>query len=332
MMSAAKVFVTRQIPGSGLDRIRAAAAVEVWPDELPPPYETLKERVAGADGLLCLLTDRVDEELIEAAGGSLKVISQMAVGYDNVDVTAATAHGIPVGNTPGVLTETTADFAFALLMAAARRIVEGYAFVREGRWKTWGPMMLMGQDVHGATLGIIGFGRIGQAVARRASGFGMRLLYFNPAADPAEARQLGAEPRSLDALLAESDFVSLHVPLTEETHHMIGSPELARMMKSAVLINTARGGVVDPAALYQALKTGAIAYAALDVTEPEPIQMDDPLLSLDNCLIVPHIASSSVAARSRMANMAADNLLAGLEGRPLPNCVNPQVYQQGGDA
>ncbi len=326
MEAKPKVFVSRIIPNAGLDGIRQVAEAEVWEDELPPPYEVLLEKVRGVDGLVCLLTDRIDGQLMDAAGSQLKVISQMAVGYDNVDIAAATGRGIPVGNTPGVLTDTTADFAFTLMVSAARRVVEGERYVKAGRWKTWGPTLLMGHDIHHATLGIIGLGRIGQGMARRAGGFDMRVLACDPLADPKVAQELGVELRPLDEVLAESDFVSLHVPLTDETHHLIAGRELKVMKPSCVLINTSRGPVVDPVALYDALKNGDIAYAALDVTEPEPISPDDPLLTLDNCLIVPHIASSSLATRSKMASMAAENLAAGLKGERLPNCVNPEVY------
>jgi glyoxylate reductase len=322
-----RVFVTRLIPIGGLDLVREACDAEVWPDELPPPREVLLAKVRGADGLLCLLTDRVDAELLDAAGPQLKVVSNYAVGYDNVDVAAATARGIPVGNTPGVLTETTADMAFALLMAAARRIVEGADYVRAGRWRTWGPTLFLGHDVHGATLGIVGMGRIGQALARRAAGFDMRIIYFDPYCDPDKAPFVGVGLRcELDELLAESDFVSLHVPLTEDAHHLINAETLNKMKPTAVLVNTSRGPVVDPDALYDALQAGTIAYAALDVTDPEPLPADHKLLSLLNCLVVPHIASASHATRTRMAVMAAENLLAGLRGERLPNCVNPEVY------
>ena len=326
-MSRPNVFVTRVIPDAGLERIRAFADAEIWEREEPPPYDVLLKVVGEVDGLLCLLTDRIDAPLIAAAGESLKVISQMAVGTDNIDLAAATERGIPVGHTPGVLTETTADFAFALLMAAARRVVEGERYVKAGSWVTWNPTLLMGHDIHRATLGLIGFGRIGQAVARRAQGFGMRLLYTNLSVDETAGNELGAERREFEELLAESDFVSLHVPLTDGTTHLIGERELELMKPSAVLINTARGPVVDPEALYRALKNGEIAYAALDVTEPEPIPPGHPLLTLDNCLIVPHIASSSLATRNLMATMAAENLEAGLKGEKLPHCANPQVYR-----
>jgi glyoxylate reductase len=278
--------------------------------------------------VLTLLTDRVDDQLLDAAGASLRVVSNYAVGFDNVDVPACTRRSIPVGNTPGVLTETTADLAWALLMAAGRRVAEGDRYVRAGRWRTWGPQLLLGGDVHGATLGIVGFGRIGQALARRAAGFGMTVLYWSRTrAEPDMERGLGATFVELEDLLERSDFVTLHVSLNEETRHLIDAAALARMKPSAVLVNTARGPVVDQAALAEALRDGTIAAAALDVTDPEPIAADDPLLELDNCLVVPHIASASYATRGKMAEMAAANLLAGLRGERLPNPVNPEVYR-----
>lgn len=325
-MSQPNVFVTRLIPDQGLALLRQACAVTLWEDELPPPCDVLRAEAARADGLLTLLSDQVDAPLLDAAP-RLKVISQMAVGFDNIDLAAATARGIPVGHTPGALTETTADFAFALLMAAARRVSEAERFVRAGHWRTWGPTLLMGQDVHGATLGIIGMGRIGLAVARRAQGFAMRVIYHDRAENP-EASALGAELCPLDDLLAQADFISLHTPLTPETQGLIDARALALMKPTAVLVNTARGLIVDHGALYEALVSGQIAYAALDVTDPEPIPPDSPLLALDNCLIVPHIASSSVATRTRIAVMAAENLLAGLRGERLPHCANPEVYGQ----
>jgi glyoxylate reductase len=320
------VFVTRIIPDEGLAMIRQATEAEIWPGELPPPYAALLEKVRGVDGVLTLLTDKVDAGLMDSAGPALKVISQMAVGYDNIDVAAATARRLAVGHTPGVLTETTADFAWALMMAAARRVVEGDAYTRQGKWRTWGPTLLMGPDVNGATLGLVGLGRIGKAMARRARGFDMRVLYCDPDRRPAHEQSLGVEYRELDALLSEADFVSLHAPLTEETHHLIGAAQLQKMKRSAILINSARGPLVDPEALYQALKDRVIAYAALDVTEPEPISMSSPLLTLDNLIIAPHIASASLQTRNKMATMAVANLLAGLKGERLPFCVNPQVY------
>ena len=324
-MAKPRVFVTRIIPNQGLDLAQAHCEVDLWTGELPPPRETLLARVKGVDGLLCLLTDRVDGEVLDAAGSQLKVVSNHAVGYDNIDVPAATARGIPVGNTPGILTDATADFAFALLMAAARRIVEGERYVREGKWKTWGPSLLLGPDIHGATLGLVGFGRIGQAMARRAQGFDMRVLYCDPSVPHADA-SLDAAPVDLATLLRESDFVSIHTPLTPETRGLMNRERLALMKPTAVLINTARGPVVDPAALYEALSERRLFAAALDVTDPEPLTPDSPLLTLDNLIVVPHIASASVATRQKMSLMAAQNLLAGLRGERLPNCVNPEVY------
>jgi len=322
-----KVFITRRIPEKGLALAREAAEVEVWPDELPPPYETLREKVRDLDGLLCLLTDQVDARLMDAASPSLRVISQMAVGYDNIEVAAATARRLPVGNTPGVLTDSTADFTWALLMAAARRVVEGDKYTRAGRWKTWSPTLLLGPDVSGATLGIVGFGRIGQTVAKRARGFDMRVLYHNDRQRyPDLEKSLGVEYADFDTLLRESDFVTIHTPLSNSTHHLFGAVQFERMKRSAILINTARGPIVDPDALSCALKEGLIAYAALYVTEPEPIPADSPLLTLDNIILAPHIASASLQTRDKMATMAAANLIAGLRGERLPNCVNPQVY------
>jgi glyoxylate reductase len=317
-----KVYVTRKVPEEGMMMLQDECDIEVWQGELPVPRDVLLEKVSDIDGLYSLLTDCVDEELLENAP-RLRVVSNMAVGYDNIDVAACTARGIPVGNTPGVLTETTADFAWTLLMSAARRVVEGVEYVRAGQWKTWGPMLLMGPDVHGATLGIVGIGRIGQAMARRARGFDMRILYYDPYVPDAGIED--ATSVDLDTLLAESDFVTLHVPLTDSTYHLIGRDELRKMKPTSVLINTARGGVVDPDALYEALRDGQITRAALDVTEPEPIPADHPLLTLSNCIVVPHIASASIATRTKMATMAAENLLAGLRDDPLPNCVNPEV-------
>lgn len=324
-MSQTRVFVTRPIPEAGLKLLREHCDTKLWDSDIPPARADILREVADAEGIVALVTDRIDGEVMDAAP-NLKVISNMAVGYDNIDIPAATARNIPVGNTPGVLTETTADLAFALLMAAARRITEGERYVRDGRWKTWGPTLLLGQDVFGATLGIIGLGRIGQAVARRAMGFNMRIVYHG--GDDAAANELGAEPRRFDDLLRESDFVTIHVPYSRETHHLIDSRALSLMKPTAILVNTARGGVVDPKALYSALKEGQIAYAALDVTEPEPIPMDDPLLMIDNCVIIPHLGSASVTTRNKMSRMAAENLLAGVRGERLPYCVNPEVYDQ----
>jgi glyoxylate reductase len=315
------------IPDAGLRLIHDACSADIWPGELPPPRDTVLERAKGVDGIVCLLTDAIDTEVMDALGAGLLVISNYAVGYDNIDLPEATKRGIPVGNTPGVLTDTTADFAFGLLMSAARRIAEGERFTRSGSWRTWGPRLLLGQDITGATLGILGFGRIGQGMAKRARGFDMQVLYYDPyCRDDAFASEVGARCVSLDTLLRESDFVSVHTPLTDATHHLIGDDALSRMKPTAALINTARGPIVDPGALYRALSKGQIACAALDVTEPEPISPDSPLLGLDNIIITPHIASASVGTRDAMAVMAAENLIAGLRGARLPNCVNPEVY------
>jgi glyoxylate reductase len=328
-MSQPKVFVTRRLPDGGLERLRLLAEVEVWPERLPPPYELLLEKVKHIDGLLCLLTDRIDRQLIEA-GASLKVISQMAVGYDNIDIPVATARRIPVGNTPDVLTDATADFAWALLMAAARRVVEADKYTRAGYWQTWEPDLLLGSSIAGATLGIVGFGRIGQAVARRASGFNMRVLYFSRHRRDRELEQsIGAEPAEFDALLIESDFVTIHTSLSEDTYYLFSDRQFELMKPEAILINTARGGVVDPEALYRALSGGKIAGAALDVTEPEPIPLNSPLLTLNNLIVSPHIGSASRQTRLQMAIMAASNLAAGLKGERLPYCVNPEVYEGG---
>jgi len=328
-MTKPKIFVTRKIAPEALDIIAEAGEMELWEDELPPPRDVLIKKVKGIDGLISLLTDKVNAELMDAAP-RLRVISNMAVGYDNVDVPAATSRGIVVGNTPGVLTETTADFTFSLLLAAARRIVESDNYTRKGNWKTWGPMTLLGQDVHHATLGIVGFGRIGMEMAKRARGFDMKVLYYDVAQrEPEEEKSLGFEyVPSLTALLSRADFITLHVSLTPETHHLISTAEFGAMKPTAILINTSRGPVIDQKALYQALKSRRIFAAALDVTEVEPISMDDPLLTLDNIIIAPHIASASVATRTKMATMAAANLVAGLKGEIPPNCVNPEALRK----
>jgi glyoxylate reductase len=329
-MTRPRIFVTRLIPPQGLDLVQRLSPeydIDVWRDPRPPSYEVLLRQAQGVAGLYCLLTEQIDATLINTIGPQLKVISQMAVGFDNIDVAAATARRIPVGNTPGVLTDTTADFAWALLMAAARRVVEGDKFTRSGQWQTWDPIGFLGPDVTGATLGLVGFGRIGQGLAKRAQGFDMRLLYFDTQRYPAAEATYHAQYVDLDTLLRESDFVSLHTILSQETYHLLDDERFKLMKPSGILINTARGPVVDPAALYRALSSGTIAYAALDVTEPEPIRPDDPLLTLDNVIIAPHIASASFRTRNKMATMAAANLIAGLKGDRLPNCVNPQVYQ-----
>jgi glyoxylate reductase len=304
----ARVFVTRALPGRALERVAAAGhEVDVWPERTPPSPKALREHAAGADGLLTLLTDAVDPGLFDAAP-RLRVVSNLAVGCDNVDLEAAAGRGVKVGYTPGVLDETTADLAFALILAVARRLGDGERAVRDGEWLTWEPGWLLGRDVHGATLGIVGLGRIGQAVARRAAGFGMEVVHTS--------RSSGIP---LDELLQRADFVSLHCPLTPATRGLIGGEALAAMKPTAYLVNTARGPVVDQVALAEALHAGAIAGAALDVTDPEPLPAGDPLLEAPNLLVLPHLGSATHATRERMAELAVDNLLAGLAGEPLPH-------------
>jgi len=333
-----RVFVTRPIAEPAIRRLAATARVDLWDDEMPPPPAELRARARQADGVLSMVTDRFDAATIRALP-RLRVISNLAVGVDNIDLAAATRAGIAVGHTPGILTETTADLAFGLLMAAARRIAEGDRYVRGGRWRTWGPKVLLGRDIHGATLGIIGWGAIGQTMARRAAGFGMRVIYLpGPhAARRARGRRsrvsarndridlATAEPMSLERLLAESDFVSLHVPLAAATCHMIGEAELAMMKRTAILINTSRGAIVDAQALVGALRAGRLAGAGLDVTDPEPISANDPLLKLPNVVLTPHIGSASHATRLRMAELAVDNLIDVFEGRRPRHCANPAV-------
>jgi glyoxylate reductase len=318
----ARCFVTRELPGPALDRLRERHDVEVWPDRMPPPYDELAARAAGAQGLLTLLTDRVDAALIEHAP-SLRAVSNYAVGYDNIDVDAATARGIAVGNTPDVLTEATADLTFALLLAAARKLPEAVAAVAQGDWVTWEPARFLGASVHGAVLGIVGLGRIGRAVARRASGFDMTVLFSGGVSEPDAG--ISASEVPLEELLERSDFVSLHCPLTPATYHLIDARALTRMRPNAILVNTARGPIVDPEALRAALIAGDIAGAALDVTEPEPPAPEDPLLSAPGLIVVPHIGSATGAARERMADLAVDNLLAGLDGQPMPHQVQAVV-------
>jgi glyoxylate reductase len=305
-----RVFVTRRLPGGALDRVAAEHEMEVWPDPLPPPREELLSRAPELEGLLSLLTDRVDAELMDAAP-KLRAISNYAVGVDNIDVEAATARGIPVGNTPGVLTDTTADLAVALMLGIARRLTEGDAYVRRGEWRTWEPGLLLGHDLFEATVGIVGFGRIGQAVARRLGGFECAVLHTSRG---------GGVP--FEELLERSDFVSVHTPLTPDTRGLIDEQALRRMKPTAYLINTARGPIVDPAALTAALHAGEIAGAALDVTDPEPLPAGHPLLEAPNLLVLPHLGSATHATRERMADMAVDNLLAGLRGERMPHQVN----------
>jgi len=326
-MAKPKVFVTRNIPDKGFELIKDFCDVDLWADELPPSRADLLQRVRGVDALLCLLTDKIDAEVMDAAGAQLKVISNFAVGFDNIDVNAATARKIPVGNTPDVLTDATADFAFALILSVGRHLMEGARYARSGQWKTWNPMLYLGVELKGATLGLVGFGRIGKAMARRAIGFDMNVIYFDPNETKSDP-DIKATSVDFETLLADSDFISLHTPLTADTHHLIDSESLAKMKPNAVLVNTSRGPVVDLDALYKSLKEGRIFGAGLDVTEPEPIPLDHPLFTLDNIIIMPHIASASKTARDKMSWIAAKNLIAGLKGEHLPNCVNPHVYQQ----
>jgi glyoxylate reductase len=306
---AVKVFVTRELPGGAIDRLRVEHDVDVWPERLPPPREELLRRAPELDGLLALLTDSVDSELI-AAAPRLVAISNYAVGVDNVDLDAAAARGIPVGNTPGVLTDSTADLAVALMLGIGRRLAQGDAYVRRGEWQTWETQLLLGHDLHGATVGIVGFGRIGQAVARRLEGFDCELLHTSRG---------GGVP--LEELLDRSDFVSVHTPLTAETRGLIDAEALRRMKPTAYLVNTARGPVVDTDALVDALHAGEIGGAALDVTDPEPLPAGHRLVNAPNLLVLPHLGSATHATRERMADMAVDNLLAGLRGEPMPNAV-----------
>ena len=315
------VFVTRHLTPHAEEKLNAFCRAEYWPEETPPSHDVMLEKTRTVDGLVCLLSDPIDAAVINQAQ-NLKVISQVAVGVDNIDMAAATARGIPVGHTPDLLTDATADLAFALLLAAARRLGEARDYAREGRWKTWGLTTLLGEDVHKATLGIIGLGRIGQAVARRARGFDMQVLYHSRTPYPEVESSLGINYASLDHLLSRSDFISLHVPLNAGTTGLIGSTAFAKMKPQAVLVNTARGGIVDTGALVTALKTGQIGYAALDVTDPEPLPPSHELYSLPNAFIVPHIGSATRTARNNIALLAVDNLIAGLRGEPLPKRVH----------
>lgn len=330
--SAMRVLMTQRVPEAAIDRLREAVGPAGVLDINPDPdhiwtREELLQRLRGAEfnALYCLLTNKIDAEVLDAAPG-LRIVANMAVGYNNIDVEECTRRGIPATNTPGVLTDTTADFAWALLMSTARRVPEAERFLRAGKFHGWGPLMMVGQDVHGKTLGIIGFGRIGRAVAKRASGFSMKVLYHDrmPAGEQTE-RELNARSATMEELLAQSDYVSIHTDYNPETHHLIGAPELARMKPTAYLINTARGAIVDENALVEALKGGKIAGAGLDVFENEP-EVHPGLLELENAVIVPHIASATVGTRTAMAMMAAENIIAVFKGERPPNCVNPEIY------
>jgi glyoxylate reductase len=342
-----RVFVTRPVADAALRRLAETARVDLWDDDAPPPHAELIMHLRDSDAVLSMVSDRLDAATI-AAAPRLVAISNLAVGVDNVDLAAATRAGVAVGHTPGVLTETTADLAFALMLAAARRVAEGDRFVRAGRWRMWTPRLMLGRDVWGATLGVIGWGAIGQAVARRAAGFGMRVLYAahnssksTATAAPAKSNHRAvvqkpsatapmiappaAECVELARLLAESDFISLNLPLRPQTRHLIGVRELAAMKRGAILVNTARGAVVDQGALAESLRSGHLGGAGLDVAETEPIAAGDPLLKLPNVVITPHIGSASHATRHRMAELAVDNILDVFAGRLPRNCANPAV-------
>jgi lactate dehydrogenase-like 2-hydroxyacid dehydrogenase len=320
----ARVLVTRQINPRAAEQL-TGHEVWTWPENRTMPRDLLLERVSKADGALVMLTDRVDDQMLDAGCG-LRVVSQMAVGVDNVDLSACTRRGIPVGHTPDVLTETTADMAWALLAAAARRIPEGREYVLGGHWGEWDPDLLLGNDLWGTTLGIVGMGRIGAAVARRAVGFSMQVIYNSRSPKPKIERETAGVYASLDDLLSQSDHVVVTAAYTPQTHHLIDAGALARMRPDATLVNIARGPLVDPEALHYALRSGVIGSAALDVTEPEPIPSDHPLLALPNCLVIPHLGSASRGTRLAMATRAVENLLAGLAGEPVPWCANPEVY------
>lgn len=324
-MAKSRVYVCRALPDPALAIVRAVADVRLWErEDVPPPRDVLLREIAECEGVLTLLTDRVDEEFLSRSP-RLRVVANMAVGFDNIDVPAATRARVVVTNTPDVLTETTADFAFTLILAAARRLVEADAFTRAGKWKTWSPMLLAGQDVHHATLGLVGLGRIGSAVARRAKGFEMRVIYYDPVRRQDLESQLGIEFRAMDEVLKSADIISVHVPLMAETRHLIGREQFKMMKRSAVFVNAARGPIVDQAALAEALRTRTIYAAGIDVFEQEPVSADDPLLALENVVVAPHIASASIPTRTRMATLAAENVAAVLQGKRPPTPVNPEI-------
>jgi glyoxylate reductase len=315
------------MPERGLRIIKEKFDAEVWPKYAPPPKNAIIQKAAKVDALATLLSDKIDAEVFDAAP-KLRIIAQMAVGFDNIDVAEATKRGIYVTNTPGVLTETTADFAWALLMAVARRIVEADKYVRSGKWKvSWHPMMLQGRDVYGATLGIVGLGRIGCAIAKRAKGFDMKVLYYDVIRRPDFEKEYDIKFTELDTLFQEADFITINTPLTKETLHLVDERRLRMMKKTAFIVNNARGPIVNEEALYKALKEGWIAGAALDVFEQEPTPVSNPLLKLDNVVVAPHISSASYETRSRMAEMVAENLTAFFEGKTPPNLVNPEVLK-----
>ncbi|HEV3235401.1 MAG TPA: D-glycerate dehydrogenase [Gemmataceae bacterium] len=320
-----KVFVTRRIPEVGLKKTLEHCEAEVWPEQMPPAYDVLRTKVAACDGLVSLLTDKIDGALLDAAP-RLKVVSNYAVGFNNIDIPAATARGVAVGNTPGVLTDATADMAFCLLIGAARQLAAGHQYTLSGQWKTWEPLGHLGQDLAGRTLGVVGMGRIGYALAKRChAGWDMNILYYDVYKSEKAEKDLDAKQVDFDMLLRESDFISVHTDLNEKTRGLFSAPQFQKMKRTAVFINTARGPIVDEKALHDALQSGTIFAAGLDVTEPEPPRMDNPLLKLPNIIIAPHIASATVGTRNAMAEICANNLIAGLTGQKLPAWVNPEV-------
>ena len=326
-MSRPRVYVTRRLPQPALDIIRPIADFTLWDrEDIPPSRQVLLREVTQVDGLLSLLTDRIDGEVMDAAP-RLRVVSNFAVGFDNIDIPAATQRRIVVTNTPEVLTETVADFAFCLMLAAARRLVEGDRYARDGKWKTWEPLLLAGQDMYRATLGLIGLGRIGSAVARRAKGFEMRVMYYDPFRREDLEQSLQIEYRPFTDVLRQADFISVHVPLSEQTRHLIRRDQFSMMKPTAVFVNTSRGPVVDQQALAEALAARRIFAAGIDVFEREPVPTDDPLLAQGNAIVAPHIASASIPTRIRMATLAAENLVAVLQGKRPPNPVNPEVLK-----
>lgn len=318
------IAMTRRIPTVAQESLQDLGEVEVWPEQLPPSPKQLLELARGKDGLITTLNDRIDGAFLDQVP-EVKVVSNFAVGYDNIDVEACTRRGVAVCITPDVLTDTTADFAFALLMAAARRVSESHQSIPRGEWKTWEPLGFLGQDIHGATLGIVGMGRIGVAMAKRAAGFDMRVIYSDMYRNERAEQEFGVEYVDFDELLSRSDYISIHTPLTLETRGLFGADEFRKMKNNAVLINTARGPVVDTDALVNALRNGDIWGAGLDVTDPEPLPADHPLLEIDRAVVCPHIASASETTRSRMAQLAADNVKAVLNGTTPPRCLNPEV-------
>lgn len=326
-MALPKVYVTRKIQDAGLNLLPGKVDFEVWEKDAPIDRATLLEKASGVDGLLCTLSDKIDEELLSRCPG-LKVASNYAVGFDNIDVDEATRRGVLITNTPDVLTNATADLAFTLLLASARRVVEASEFLRSGDWKIWSPNLFLGQEVAESVIGIVGMGKIGHAVARRAAGFSMKILFHNRSPKPDVEKELGAKQVSLEELLRESDFISLHCPLNDETRGLIGERELKMMKKTSVLINSSRGPVVDQRALYRACSEGWIWGAGLDVFDEEPVPLDEPLLTLKNVTTLPHLGSATVKAREGMARKAAENLLAALDGRRPTDLVNPSAWKE----